>query len=66
MAVAKVIEVISGSTKSIEDAVEVGIAKASETVKGIEGAWVKDTSAVVKDGKVVEWRVNLRVTFLVS
>lgn len=66
MAVAKTIEVISGSSKSIEDAVQQGIAKVGETVSGIEGAWVKDTKVVVRDNKVTEWRVTLAVTFLVK
>ena len=48
MAVAKTIEIITGSAKGIEDAVRVGIAKASETVKAIEGAWIKDTKVVVQ------------------
>lgn len=66
MAVAKTIEIISGSTTSIEDAVQQGISKAGETINGIEGAWVKDTKVVVKGNKVAEWRVTLAVTFIVS
>lgn len=66
MAVAKTIEVIASSTESIEAAVRDGIAKVSETVKGIEGAWVKDTKVVVRNAKVTEWRVTLAVTFIVS
>ncbi len=66
MAIAKVIEIIASSPTSIEDAVASGVAKASETVKNIEGAWVKDTKAVVRDGRVVEWRVNVALTFLVN
>ena len=66
MAIAKVIEIIASSTKGIEDAVTSGIAKASETVQGIEGAWVKDTKVTVSDGKVSEWRVILSVTFIVQ
>ena len=66
MAVAKTIEIISSSTESIEAAVRDGIAKASETVNGIEGAWVKGTKAIVRDNKVVEWRVIIKVTFIVS
>lgn len=66
MAVAKTIEIISGSTKGIEDAVQTGIAKASETINRIEGAWVKDTKVVVNDGRVAEWRVTLAVTFVVE
>ena len=66
LAIAKVIEVIAGSPKGIEDAVSKGIAKASETISGIEGAWVKDTKVVVKKGKVTEWRVILSITFIVE
>lgn len=66
MAVAKTLEIISSSTESIDAAIRDGIAKAGETVQGIEGAWVKGTKAVVRDNKVVEWRVTLKVTFVVS
>ena len=66
MAVAKTIEIISSSTEGIDDAVRSGIAKVSETVKGIEGAWIKDSKVVVGSGKVTEWRVTLVVTFIVD
>ena len=66
MAVAKTIEIISGSSKGIEDAIQTGIAKAGETVNGMEGAWVKDTKVVVQNGRVSEWRVTLANTFLVQ
>ena len=66
MAVAKTIEIISGSSTSFEDAVKQGIAKASETVDGIQGAWVKDTEVAVSDNHVTEWRVRLRITFVVK
>ncbi|RSY81462.1 dodecin domain-containing protein [Sphingomonas koreensis] len=65
MAVAKVIEVISSSTESIEHAIRDGVAKCGETVDNIESVWVKDTKGVVRDNKVVEWRVILAVTFVV-
>lgn len=66
MAVAKTIEIIASSTTGIEDAVETGIAKAAETVNNIEGAWVKDTKVVVRNGTVAEWRVTLALTFIVA
>jgi len=66
MAVAKTIEIISSSTEGMEAAIRDGIAKASETIKGIEGAWVKGTKLVVRDNQVVEWRVMLKITFVVS
>jgi len=64
MAIAKIIEVTASSNSGIEEAVRNGITKASETVKRIESAWVKDTNVVVRDGKVSEWRVRLKITFL--
>ncbi|MBA3576656.1 MAG: dodecin domain-containing protein [Sphingomonas sp.] len=66
MAVAKTLEIISSSSESIEAAVRDGIAKAAQTVQGIEEAWVKGTKAIVRDNKVVEWRVTLKITFIVS
>lgn len=64
--VAKVIELTSSSSKSIEDAVVSGIARADSTLDNVEGAWVQDIKCVVKNGKVVEWRVNMKVTFLLK
>lgn len=67
MSVAKIIEVNSSSTKSMEDAVQSGLKKCAETVKNIKGAWVNEIKVVTgPDGTVSEWRVNLRVTFIVS
>ncbi|MFN7979789.1 MAG: dodecin family protein [Vicinamibacterales bacterium] len=66
MAVARVTEIISGSKKSFEDAVEQGIARASRTLKNIEGAWVQDQKVIVKNGKVAEWRVALKITFILE
>ena len=64
--VAKVIELTSSSSKSIEDAIETGIAKADGSLDNIEGAWVQEIKCIVKNGKVAEWRVNLKVTFLLK
>lgn len=67
MSVAKVIEITSSSKTSIEDAVKSGLKKTSETVKNIQGAWVNETKVVTDgEGNVVEWRVNMRVTFVVQ
>ena len=63
MSVAKVIEISSTSPKSFEDAVETGIARASKTVKNIQGAWIQDQQVVVKDGAVTAYRVMMKVTF---
>jgi flavin-binding protein dodecin len=66
MSVAKTSEITASSSKSFEDAVRVGIRKMSETVKNIEGAWVKEQKAVVKKGEVEEYRVTMKVTFIVK
>ncbi len=66
MSVAKVIEIISSSKKSFEDAVSVGVSRASESVDNITGAWVQDQSVKVKNGKVTEFRVVLKVTFIIK
>ncbi|ALN84573.1 MULTISPECIES: dodecin family protein [Lysobacter] len=67
MSVAKVIELNSSSTLGIEDAVKTGLAKCAESVKDIQGAWVNDIKVVTDAaGNVQEWRVNLKVTFVVK
>jgi flavin-binding protein dodecin len=67
MSVAKIIEVNASSGTSMEDAVKVGLKKTSETVKNIKGAWVNEIKVVTDDGgNVTEWRVNLRISFVVE
>jgi len=66
MAIAKTIEVIASSTQGIDAAVRDGIAKVGETADNIEGARVKDTKVVVREGTVAEWRVTMVVTFIVN
>jgi dodecin len=64
MTVAKVIELTSASSKSIEDAIEQGVRRADQTLDQVEGVWVQELKATVKNGKIAEWRVNMKVTFL--
>ncbi|WP_300615705.1 dodecin family protein [Dokdonella sp.] len=67
MSVAKIIELNSSSPKGIEDAVQKGLSKASQTVKNIKGAWVNEIKVQTDDdGRVTEWRVNMRVSFVVE
>lgn len=66
MSIAKTTEVISSSTKSVEDAVHNGIERASKTIKGISGVWVKDTKATVENNKISEWRVTMIITFVLK
>jgi dodecin len=63
MSVAKVIEISASSDESFEDAISNGIAKASETVREIRAAWVKEQQVKVEGGKIAEYRVDLKVTF---
>ena len=67
MSLAKIIEVNSASPKSMEDAVQSGLKKCAETVKNIKGAWVNEIKVVTNgEGKVTEWRVNLKISFVVQ
>lgn len=66
MAVLKVIEILSNSSKSWEDATDKGIRKASKSIKNIKSAFVQSQSVVVASGKVSEYRVNLKLTFEVK
>ena len=66
MSVAKIIEISSSSTKGFEDAINNGIARAAETIHNIQGAWVSEQKVSVEKGKIVEYRVNLRLTFLLE
>jgi len=66
MSVAKISEISASSSKSYEDAVETGIARANKTLKGVKSAWVKDHQVSVKDGKIDEHRVVLKITFILD
>jgi flavin-binding protein dodecin len=66
MSIAKVIEITVESERGFEDAINQGIATAAKTVRNIRGAWVKEQQVVVDKGKVVQYRVNLKVTFILE
>ncbi|MER8372477.1 dodecin family protein [Mesorhizobium sp. M1409] len=66
MSVARVTEITSSSNKSFQDAIEQGIARASKTLKNVEGAWIQDQKIVVEDGKITAYRVNMKVTFILA
>ena len=66
MAVARITEIISGSSKSFQDAIEIGIDRANKTLKNVEGAWVKDQSMILDKGKNKEYRVVMKVTFILD
>lgn len=66
MSVARVTEIIASSNKSFEDAVQNGIERATKTLKNVRGAWVESQKVDVKDGKIKEYRVSLKVTFVLN
>ena len=66
MAVARVTEIIAGSKKSFQDAIDKGIKRANKTLKGVSGVWVKDQSVILDNGEVVEYRVTMKVTFVLK
>jgi dodecin len=66
MSVAKVVEIKSSSAKSFEDAIKNGVSRANKTLKNVKGAWVAEQEVVVEKGKVVEYRVLMKVTFILT
>ena len=66
MAVAKVTEITSSSKKSFEDAIQSGIKRAGKTLQNISGAWVQEQKIVVSDDKITEYRVNMKVSFVLK
>ena len=66
MSVAKITEITSTSKKSFADAVESGVKRASKTIHGISGAWVADQEVTVKAGKITEYKVRLKLTFVLD
>jgi dodecin len=66
MSIARVTEITSSSTKSFDDAVEVGIERANKTLENVKGAWIKEQKVLVENGKVTEYRVTMKVTFVLK
>jgi dodecin len=66
MSVATVTEISALSDKSFEDAVQQGIARATQTLRNVEGAWIKDQNVMIEDGNITGYKVNLEVTFVLD
>ncbi|AZQ66940.1 dodecin domain-containing protein [Silicimonas algicola] len=66
MSIARVTEISATSTTGFEDAVREGIRRASQTLRGVRSAWVKEQQVRVEDGEVVEYQVNMMVTFVLD
>lgn len=63
MSIAKIVEISASSPDSFEDAIRQAIRRASETLDNIRGAWVSEQKVVIEDSEIVEYRVDLKVTF---
>jgi flavin-binding protein dodecin len=66
MSIARVVEISSTSTKSFEDAIVQGIARANKTLREVRSAWVKEQEVRVDAGKISDYKVNLMVTFVLE
>ena len=66
MSVAKVTEITATSKKSFEDAIQMGLARANKTLKNVKGAWIANQKIDVENGKIVSYRVGMKITFVLS
>lgn len=66
MSVAKTTEIISSSNISFDDALKQGIARASKTLKNVSGAWIQDQKVVIDNGNISEYRVTMKLTFVLE
>ena len=66
MSVAKVTEIIASSDKSFDDAIANGVKRADKTLKNVKGAWVKEQKLIVDNGKITEYRVAMKVSFVLK
>ncbi len=66
MSVARVTELSATSDTSFEDAIQQAIGRATQTLRGVEGAWVKDMNIMIQDGNITGYKVNLAVTFVLE
>jgi flavin-binding protein dodecin len=66
MAIAKVTEITASSTTSFEDAIQQGIARADKTLDKVKGAWIQEQTVTVDGGKITEYRVNMKISFVLK
>ena len=66
MSVARITEISATSPESFDDAVRTGIARATKTLENVKGAWVEDQKLVIENGKISEYCVHLKVTFVLK
>lgn len=66
MSVAKVTEISASSTKSFEDALQAGITRAAKTLDHVQSAWIQDQEVVIQGGKITEYKVRMKITFVLN
>ena len=66
MSVAKVTEITATSKKSFEDAIQLGLDRANKTLKNVKGAWIANQKIDVENGKIVSYRVGMKITFVLA
>jgi flavin-binding protein dodecin len=66
MSVARVTEISSQSSRSIEDAIRQGVRRANQTLRNVTGAWIKEQQVQISDGRITGYRVNMLVTFILE
>ncbi len=66
MSVAKVTEITATSKKSFEDAIQIGLSRANKTLKNVKGAWIANQKIDVENGKIVSYRVGMKITFVLA
>jgi flavin-binding protein dodecin len=66
MSIARITEISSTSKKSFEEAIESAVSRATKTLRNVRGAWVKEQQIKIEDGKIVEYQVNLMITFVLD
>lgn len=66
MTVARVTEISATSQESVEEAIKEGVSRVTQTLRGVEGAWVKDMNILIEDGDITGYKVNMVVTFMLE
>ncbi|MCA1621820.1 MAG: dodecin family protein [Acidobacteria bacterium] len=66
MSIARITEISSTSQKSFEDAIQSAVTRATKTLRNVRGAWVKEQQIKIEEGKIVEYQVNLMITFVLD
>jgi flavin-binding protein dodecin len=66
MSVARVTELSAVSEKGFEDAINQAVARATQTLRGVEGAWVKDMNVLIEDGSITGYKANVAITFVLE